>query len=116
MMMNKNTDVWVVYASEQQQYLCRVTFAQGMTVEQAIEQSGICQQVTLAEDYACGIFGQKVKSRQQELQAGDRVEIYRPLKINPKETRRNRAEKNPTSRYLVKQRARGVRFRHSEEG
>lgn len=113
--MNKQTDIWVVYASEQQQYIYRMPFVQGMTVEQAINSSGIRQQITLADDYVCGIFGQKVRSRQQELQMGDRVEIYRQLKINPKEIRRNRAEKNPTSRYLVKQRARGMRFRHSED-
>jgi putative ubiquitin-RnfH superfamily antitoxin RatB of RatAB toxin-antitoxin module len=28
-----------------------------------------------------------------EMQAGERVEIYRPLKIDPKEVRKQRAEK-----------------------
>lgn len=112
--MNKPT-ICVAYASEQQHYLYTVDFVTGMTVEQAIEQSGVHQHLDEIDVSRCGIFGVKVKSLQQTLHAGDRVEIYRPLKINPKETRRNRAEKNPTSRYLVKQRARGMRFRHSEQ-
>ncbi len=43
------------------------------------------------------------------LQAGDRVEIYRALTINPKDIRRKRAEKNPVGRY-----ARGNRLRAIE--
>jgi putative ubiquitin-RnfH superfamily antitoxin RatB of RatAB toxin-antitoxin module len=37
-----------------------------------------------------GIFGKAVKA-DQPLQAGDRVEIYRPLQVDPKEVRKRRA-------------------------
>jgi putative ubiquitin-RnfH superfamily antitoxin RatB of RatAB toxin-antitoxin module len=39
-----------------------------------------------------GIFGKPVATSAM-LRDGDRVEIYRPLKIDPKEARRRRAEK-----------------------
>ncbi|MDO4223438.1 MAG: RnfH family protein [Acinetobacter sp.] len=109
--------IWLAYANEQQQWLIALAFSEGMTVQMAIEQSGIVQQAQLdlpLSEMHIGIFGVKVADLQQQVQAGDRIEIYRPLKINPKDIRRNRAEKNPTSRYLVKQRARGNRFKHGE--
>lgn len=103
--------VWVAYSDEQHQIYQEIDFVEGLTAWQAIEQSGILTKISLTEPYHLGNFGLKIQP-DTILQAGDRVEIYRPLKINPKEIRRNRAEKNPTSRYLVKQRARGNRFRH----
>jgi hypothetical protein len=39
-----------------------------------------------------GIFGLAAK-REQFLQRGDRVEIYRPLLLDPKESRRERARR-----------------------
>jgi putative ubiquitin-RnfH superfamily antitoxin RatB of RatAB toxin-antitoxin module len=38
-----------------------------------------------------GVFGRLV-NRQELLRPGDRVEIYRPLLVDPKEARRQRAE------------------------
>lgn len=38
---------------------------------------------------ACGIWG-KVCTRQTPLQTGDRVELYRPLTVDPKVARRER--------------------------
>ena len=40
-----------------------------------------------------GVFGKSVKPKVHEMQAGERVEIYRPLLIDPKEVRKQRAEK-----------------------
>jgi len=39
---------------------------------------------------ACGIFGKRAPL-DQPLADGDRVEIYRPLEVDPKEARRRRA-------------------------
>jgi putative ubiquitin-RnfH superfamily antitoxin RatB of RatAB toxin-antitoxin module len=39
----------------------------------------------------CGIFGQPCHA-ERPLQEGDRVELYRPLQVNPRDSRRNRAE------------------------
>lgn len=106
-----NMKIWIAYADEQQQIYQAFECAEGLTAIQALEQSGILMKIKLQPPYQLGNFGLKIQE-DTLLKDGDRIEIYRPLKINPKEIRRNRAEKNPTSRYLVKQRARGNRFRH----
>jgi putative ubiquitin-RnfH superfamily antitoxin RatB of RatAB toxin-antitoxin module len=64
----------------------------GATVADAIEQSGIRKarpDVDIRPEWI-GIFARKV-SLEALLRDGDRVEIYRPLKVDPKEARRKRA-------------------------
>ena len=58
----------------------------GATVREALAASGF-------EGHACGIFGKRVEL-DHRLADGDRVEIYRPLAMDPKEARRQRARKN----------------------
>jgi putative ubiquitin-RnfH superfamily antitoxin RatB of RatAB toxin-antitoxin module len=65
-----------------------LTLPAGATVEQAIRASGIAG-VDLG---AVGIFGRRVPPATR-LADGDRVEIYRPLALDPKEQRRRRARK-----------------------
>ena len=91
--------VRVAYAAEQQQFHLDVIFEQGMTIWDAIEKSGLAKLTTLPEPLNVGIFGIKVADVHQSLAAGDRVEIYRPLTINPKDIRRKRAKANPSSKY-----------------
>ena len=55
------------------------------TVREAISASGL-------SGSACGIFGKRV-TLDTLLSDGDRVEIYRPLAVDPKEARRRRALK-----------------------
>lgn len=86
--------VEVAYALPQKQYLQRVTLEEGATVEQAILASGILalrDDIDLAKNKV-GIYSRPVKL-QDVVQDGDRVEIYRPLIADPKELRRQRAEK-----------------------
>lgn len=62
------------------------------TVEQAIMHSGILQlfsEICLSQQKV-GIFG-KIVSLSDCIKPGDRIEIYRPLKIDPKEARRLRS-------------------------
>ncbi len=101
--------VWVAYATANQQFNLRVPFAEGMTALDAIQLSGICSQVELPEPLQLGIFGVRLKEHAQILQAGDRVEIYRALSINPKDIRRIRAENNPVGRF-----AKGNRLKQSK--
>ena len=92
--------VWVAYATSTQQWLLKVNYEVGMTAIQAIEQSGLAEQTTIPEPLHVGIFGHKLKSPEQHvLQAGDRVEVYRPLTINPLDIRRNRAKEHPVGRF-----------------
>lgn len=87
--------VEVVYALPEKQYLRTVTVPEGCTVEQAIETSGLTtlrKDINLAENKV-GIFSRTVKL-QDVVSPGDRVEIYRPLLADPKELRRQRAERS----------------------
>lgn len=86
--------VEVVYALPQIQILERLDVSAGCTVEQAIKLSGILDQfpeINLTKN-KFGIFG-KFAYLETRLQPYDRVEIYRPLIIDPKEARRIRARK-----------------------
>ncbi|CAM2788871.1 RnfH family protein [Acinetobacter celticus] len=98
--------VWVAYAGVDQQFHIAVPFTIGMTALDAIEQSGISQLTPLAETLQVGIFGVRLQNLQQVLLVGDRVEIYRPLTINPKDIRRKRAINNPVGRL-----SKGNRFK-----
>jgi len=89
-----NIAVEVAYALPEKQYLQRVKLEAGATVEQAILASGLLE---LRDDIdlkvnKVGIFSRPVKLH-DIVQDGDRVEIYRPLIADPKELRRQRAEK-----------------------
>jgi len=85
-------EVEVAYAKRDEQVILPVRAAPGITARQAIERSGILRrfpEIDLAGGDV-GVFGKLVKL-DQELQAGDRVEIYRPLIADPKEQRKRRA-------------------------
>ncbi|HHG8788861.1 TPA: RnfH family protein [Citrobacter sedlakii] len=87
--------VEVAYALPEKQYLQRVTLHDGAAVEDAIRASGLLElrtDIDLAKNKV-GIYSRPVKLS-DTLQEGDRVEIYRPLIADPKELRRQRAEKS----------------------
>ena len=92
--MSPEIKVEVVYALPEKQYLLKVRLAQGSTVEQAIAASGILELRTYIDlaKKKVGIFSRPVKLS-DAVNDGDRVEIYRPLIADPKELRRQRAEK-----------------------
>lgn len=64
---------------------------QGCTAAQAVQISGVLQEMSPEELNAVelGVWGRKV-SLQHVLRANDRVEIYRPLTVDPKVARRER--------------------------
>lgn len=84
----------VAYALPEEQVLMCLDVEPGTTVEQALKLSGILEtfpDIDLTKNKV-GIFG-KTTTAEQVLQDKDRVEIYRPLIADPKESRRKRAEK-----------------------
>ncbi|MDZ3827495.1 RnfH family protein [Pseudomonas monsensis] len=89
-------EIEVVYAAVDRQVLRTVSVADGSTIRAAVLASGIGEafpELNLA-DCPLGIFGKVVADPQVRLvQAGDRIEIYRPLLADPKEVRRLRAAK-----------------------
>ena len=87
--------VSVAYAGPSQQIWLSLDVPESSTVLQAIERSGIlarCPGLDLRKNKV-GIFG-KITRLTTPLADGDRVEIYRPLIADPKELRRQRAEKS----------------------
>ncbi|MCR8921266.1 RnfH family protein [Dasania sp. GY-MA-18] len=86
----------VAYALPNKQKIIALEVAEGTTVYEGAMASGMEQffpGLSIA-DAKLGIFGKAVaKPQQQTLRDGDRVEIYRPLLIDPKEVRKARAEK-----------------------
>lgn len=82
----------IACALPQHQFLKKLEVVAGTTIAQAITLSGIEQ---FLSDRNCtaqfvGIFGKRA-NMQTVLQANDRVEVYRPLVIDPKEKRRMRS-------------------------
>jgi uncharacterized protein len=84
--------VEVVYAVRDAADAVTVELPAGATVRDAVAASGIADRHPGLELSALGIFGRHV-SPETRLSDGDRVEIYRPLAIDPKERRRQRARK-----------------------
>ncbi|MGH8091716.1 MAG: RnfH family protein [Rudaea sp.] len=88
--MTETIRVEVVYADPQRQFLRTVEVAEGSAVADAIAASGILAQLPGFVPAGIGIFGQRVEPNTR-LRDGDRVELYRALKIDPKQARRTRA-------------------------
>ena len=90
--------VQVCYATPIQQALRELKVAPGTTLQQAIEQSGILQdipEIDLATNRV-GIFG-KIKALDASLREQDRIEIYRPLIADAKDARRRRVAKKSSA-------------------
>ena len=90
--MAESVSVEVVYAEPTQRWLRRVSLPAGSTVMQAIEASGLAREVAglVVDPARLGVFSRKV-APDHVVGEGDRVEIYRPLMLDPKEARRRRA-------------------------
>lgn len=83
--------VEVAYAEPQRQFLRRVELPEGATVADALRASELEREFDLdASALAVGLWSRPV-ARQTPLRDGDRVELYRPLQVDPKESRRRRA-------------------------
>ena len=77
-------------------------FSAGVTVMQALQQSGLladCPEIDLSqpEAFAVSIWGKKT-SPDHVLRDLDRLEICRPLTVDPKVARRKRFQKQGSSR------------------
>ncbi|RYD17005.1 MAG: RnfH family protein [Lysobacteraceae bacterium] len=91
-------EVELAYAEADRQFLRRFSVPQGACVADAIRTSGIEGALGIdATRLDAGIWSRPV-ARDVPLREGDRVELYRPLKADPKESRRRRAERNAARR------------------
>ncbi len=84
--------VEVAYARPERQLILPVDVPAGTTAMEAVRLSGIEEEfpeIDLAKN-RMGVFGKLCKP-DRTLNAGDRVEIYRPLIADPKAVRKERA-------------------------
>lgn len=90
-----NLQVCVVYSPKARE-VCEVILAMpnSATVLEAIEASGLLKtfQTLEVQTISIGLWGRKVKLS-QVISENDRIEIYRPLTVDPKVARRERFAK-----------------------
>lgn len=87
--------VEVVYALPDRQRVVTIEVEPGCSVRAAALQSGLEREFPGLKIAAAplGVFGRLVTNPEQTpVRAGDRVEIYRPLLVDPKVVRRLKAE------------------------
>jgi putative ubiquitin-RnfH superfamily antitoxin RatB of RatAB toxin-antitoxin module len=90
--------VYLVYATPKDEFVHPMRVAPGTTIGQAIEGSGVLArfpEINLVTQ-PVGIYGKK-KTLDTVLRERDRIEIYRPLVADPKDSRRKRAAKKQSS-------------------
>jgi putative ubiquitin-RnfH superfamily antitoxin RatB of RatAB toxin-antitoxin module len=90
--------VYLAYATPQDEFVHPMRVAPGTTIGQAIEGSGVLSRfpdINLVTQ-PVGIYGKK-KTLDTLLRERDRIEIYRPLVADPKDSRRKRAAKKQSS-------------------
>ena len=92
--MAASKNITVAYAKPEEQVEIDVSVASHANVAIAIRSSGVLQLFSelKLESLSVGIHGKRA-ALDTPLSPGDRVEIYRPLEIDPMEARRQRARR-----------------------
>lgn len=85
----------VIYALPDHQATVDLQLPPGTSLTEAVTRSGLLQKFpeAAARPLNCAIFGRAVPLT-YELHDGDRIEILRPLLIDPKQSRREAAERS----------------------
>lgn len=92
MASDERVRVQVAYARAERQVILTVEVPAAATIEAAIRASGMLArfpEIDLTRQ-TVGVYGARA-SLHDAVHAGDRIEIYRPLQVDPKEARRRRA-------------------------
>ena len=84
--------VEVVYVAPERLHRVSLRVPLGSTLGFAVSASGLLEQCPELdpEAWGMGVFGRR-READCPLRPGDRVELYRPLRVDPKEARRRRA-------------------------
>ena len=85
--------IGIAYAEPDQQVWIKLEIPQGSTLLEAVHRSGILNrfpQLDLKQQKV-GIFGKLVKL-DTPLREGDRVEIYRPITVDPAKVKRRKLD------------------------
>ena len=87
-----HVEIELVYGTAQSQALLRISVPKDSTVLEAIEYSGLAEMFPDADfrKLPVGIWG-RVVDRKRPVADGDRIELYRPLRMDPRDARRQLA-------------------------
>lgn len=88
--------VEIVYLTQDEQIQLYCEFTEGTTIAEALSQSGLYQKYPETLHLPVGIFS-KILPLSTVVHSDDRIEIYGPLLIDPKEKRRQRAKNSARS-------------------
>ena len=98
--MSSQIQVEVAYALPSKQRIVKLKVPEGTTAMQAVQQSQldtVFEELSIDADLKLGVWGKSVAA-DRVLEEGERVEIYRPLLVDPKEVRKARAAKAKAAR------------------
>ena len=106
--------VEVAFGTPDRQVLISLEVSRGTTAMEAAQKSGITREFPAIdlENDPMGIFSNLLNGKDWPLpsdyvlQPGDRVEIYRPLQIDPKQARLKRADKESPRKKTDKEKTR----------
>jgi len=86
-------DVEVAAGDARKQALVALTLTVGATAADAVRAAGLAERLPglVVDEGSLGVFGKRCRP-DQVLENGDRVEVYQPLKADPKLVRRELAE------------------------
>jgi putative ubiquitin-RnfH superfamily antitoxin RatB of RatAB toxin-antitoxin module len=90
-------EIEAAYARPDRQRIVTLRIPVGLSVRQALVQSGLGDEFPEIDILHCpvGIFGREITD-DYVIQTGDRLEIYRPLEHDPRNARRERAARGQT--------------------
>lgn len=93
--MANQIPIQVAYATAEKQQVVSLSVDVSCSVKEAISLSGLLEQFPEIDqnDMKVGVFYRLVDQENYILKAGDRIEIYRPLIIDPKASRAAKANK-----------------------
>lgn len=98
--MSDSICVEVAYALPEKQRIVKLDVPPGTTALEAVTLSKleeVFDELVVGPDLKIGVWG-KATTADRVLVAGERVEIYRPLLVDPKEVRKARAAKAKAAR------------------
>lgn len=84
--------IQIAYATPDQEILLDLDVPEHTTIQQALVKSDIASHGVDISQLAVGIYGKK-KTLDYVVREHDRIELYRPLVADPKDSRRRRVEK-----------------------
>lgn len=90
-------DIEVAYALPERQCIVSLQVPPGSSVREVLELSGLQAEFPELDLRRCpvGVYGREIAD-DYVIRAGDRIEIYRPLKRDPREARRELAARGLT--------------------